>query len=122
MQPDQKIAQLSMRIGELEQHQTALLSARDAVENRPLTGVQVRHSRFGNGEVVRQNVKLFTVAFTAGEKQFLYPDAFQMQHLIAYDQALQADMEKYQLLHDKFAAVQSSIRAAQRRIEKLQRK
>ena len=122
MQPDQKIDRLRMGIGALEQHQTALLEAKDAVENRSLTGTQVSHAGFGSGQVITQTGKLFTVAFDATQKQFLYPDAFQLGHLTTGDTALQADMEKYKRLVQRLEDMQSRISAAQRCMEKLQRK
>lgn len=43
-----------------------------------LEGTEVRHSRFGTGRVLRCNGAMLCVAFPeAGEKQFLFPDAFE---------------------------------------------
>lgn len=122
MQPEQKIAQLQAAIGQLEQRSNTLLQAKDALENRSVTGVQVQHSSFGDGQVVSQDGKRFTVAFSDGQKQFLFPDAFRQSYLRTPDAALQADLEKYRLVEDRLSTVQQNIRTAQQHIEKLQRK
>lgn len=41
-----------------------------------LTGVPVRHSRFGDGEITARDGQRLTVKFAAGEKKFMLPDAF----------------------------------------------
>ncbi len=42
-----------------------------------LIGKAVRHKKFGQGTVVKQNEKNITATFPVGEKEFVYPDAFE---------------------------------------------
>ena len=39
--------------------------------------LQVKHNVFGEGTVISQNGKYFTVAFNGCQKNFVYPDAFE---------------------------------------------
>lgn len=41
-----------------------------------LIGQPIKHVTFGKGVVTDWNGKVITVCFSAGEKKFIYPDAF----------------------------------------------
>lgn len=44
-------------------------------------GVKVNHKKFGAGKVVELDSKHLTVAFSGGEKRFMFPNAFEDGHL-----------------------------------------
>ena len=41
-----------------------------------LIGQSIKHVTFGKGVVTDWNGNVITVCFSAGEKKFIYPDAF----------------------------------------------
>lgn len=59
-----------------------------------LLGEQVRHQVFGEGRIVSQTENYITVRFGQGEKDFVYPDAFEMFLKLA-DEKLSSQMEAY---------------------------
>lgn len=83
-----------------------------------LVGSAIAHKKFGKGVVTGLSEHRITISFSAGEKEFLYPDSFE-RHLVLKDGQRQAHME--QMLNGKRWAEEEQQRAEQRKLERAQR-
>ena len=58
-----------------------------------MVGQVVIHGVFGKGTIIRVRGNYIDVAFTIGEKSFIYPDAFVNKHLRMEDSEMQKEVE-----------------------------
>lgn len=73
-----------------------------------LIGQPIKHGTFGKGIVTDWNDATITINFSAGEKKFIYPDAFS-KFLHLKNDALQREVQK---LLDRREAVKKAERQA----------
>lgn len=60
---------------------------------------RIKHSSWGNGTVIEQKDNYIKIEFLIGEKQFIYPDAFE-KFLKCEDAAIQGQIE-HEIMHKK---------------------
>ena len=58
-----------------------------------MVGQVVIHKVFGKGTIIRVRGNYIDVAFSIGEKSFIYPDAFVNKHLRMEDSEMQKEVE-----------------------------
>lgn len=75
-----------------------------------LIGQPIKHGTFGKGIVTGWNETTITICFSAGEKKFLYPDAFS-KFLYLKNTAMQREIQA--LLHKREAAKEAERQAFQ---------
>jgi len=79
--------------------------------NMSLAGKKVQHTAFGPGTILRQDGDYITVQFAAGEKMFVFPDAFS-QFLSIADHTLQQQLETAALEKHTAAAQAAAAKKA----------
>jgi hypothetical protein len=80
-----------------------------------LIGQPIIHTAFGNGVVTGHEGQIIVIRFSAGEKNFLFPDAFE-KYLKLKDETLQKEMQK--ILKERADAKAAEQREFQNRQEK----
>lgn len=73
-----------------------------------LANKQVKHKSFGNGKVIKYNDSYIEIQFTAGNKTFVFPDAFK-KHLMLNDEKTRNMIKKIIQEKEKKLKVEAEI-------------
>lgn len=97
----------------------SVLEERGKYDDFPITGLQVKHRKFGMGVIIEQGQNRVKVAFDQTQQIFMLPSAFQEGYLKTDDEEIMQMMRDIYDLDRQINRMRTSIQMKETKLQKM---